>query len=159
MRLFALPAPMMPFNLGSSAYQIRASTIDRENPASVRGSFLPAIRARQLILPRRACRLPARTYGAGPWSMSRCPMPGGSDARLPDARCPMPACPPARLPACPMPGAWSGFRAPWLKGPGARFRVRNGGFPGFSRDSGPRGGVAAAPALFRTNNHRKNDMA
>ena len=45
------------------------------------------------------------------------------------------------------------------KGPGACFRVRNGGFLGFFRDSGPRGGEAAAPALFRTNNYGKNDMA
>ena len=56
-------------------------------------------------------------------------------------------------------GPWSVVRAPCPKGPGARFRLRNGGFLPFIRDSGPRGGVAAAPALFRTNNHRKNDMA
>ena len=54
---------------------------------------------------------------------------------------------------------WRMAHGSWRKGPGARFRVRNGGFPGFFRDSGPRGGEAAAPALFRTNNYGKNDMA
>ena len=47
----------------------------------------------------------------------------------------------------------------WGRGPVAVLGLRNGGFLGFSRDSGPWGGEAAAPALFRTNNYGKNDMA
>ena len=45
------------------------------------------------------------------------------------------------------------------KGPATRFRVRNGGKPPFFPGSRPTGGEAAAPALFRANNHGKNDMA
>ena len=58
-----------------------------------------------------------------------------------------------------LPGALAMFRAPWLEDPRARFRPQNGCFPPFFRDSGPRGGGAAAPALFLSNNYVINDMA
>ena len=55
-------------------------------------------------------------------------------------------------------------RATGIARHGARFLgtdsgTENGGRPGFFRDSGPSGGPAAAPALFRVNNHGKNDIA
>ena len=51
------------------------------------------------------------------------------------------------------------LRAPWRKGPDARSGAQKARFSAVFPDFRPRGGAASAPALFRTNNYRKNDMA
>jgi len=56
-------------------------------------------------------------------------------------------------------GPWAVDRAPFRKGPRARFPPRNPQKSAKNRESRPTGGTAAAPALFRVNNYMKNDMA
>ena len=111
-------------------------------PCPLKPTALPVVRARPLPAARRS------TLDA--WDSTL-------DARrsLPvPARRSLPV--PARRS---LPGALALFRAPWLEDPRARFRPQNGCFPPFFRDSGPRGGGAAAPALFLSNNYVINDMA
>ena len=114
-----------------------------------RGPCPPVVRARPLPAARRST-LDARRSTLDAWDSTL-------DARrsLPvPARRSLPV--PARRS---LPGALALFRAPWLEDPRARFRPQNGCFPPFFRDSGPRGGGAAAPALFLSNNYVINDMA
>ena len=81
---------------------------------------------------------------------------GAASCPVSPARCRLPgvACPGARIHGPGVP-----FPAPWPKVPRPRSSLRNGGKLPKTPENRPPGPMAAAPASFRTNNPRKNDIA